>query len=277
MTRRIVILTGAELRHAYFRKAMALCDGIEVIRSYTEGFENNLRARVERIETGNDLQLAHLDSRQRSEDDFFEAFVRLSPDQSNPVAIARGSLNDEPHSSDIAALAPDLLVSYGCSIVRGPLLSTYQGRFINIHLGLSPYYRGSGTNFWPLVNGEPEFVGVTFMHIDSGIDTGEIVHQMRARIYPNDTPHQIGNRLIKDMAFVCADLVRAFDQLQTMPQPQNSATDRVYRKRDFTDQATRQLYDNFQSGLIGQYIEQREAREQRVQLVENPMIVGRPI
>jgi len=48
-------------------------------------------------------------------------------------------------------------------------------------LGLSPYYLGSGTNYWPLVNEKPEFVVATFMHIDTDIDTEEIIHQIRAK------------------------------------------------------------------------------------------------
>ena len=37
---------------------------------------------------------------------------------------------------------------------------------INVHLGLSPYYKGSATNFWPFVNNELQFLGVTFMVTD---------------------------------------------------------------------------------------------------------------
>ena len=40
-------------------------------------------------------------------------------------------------------------------------------------------------------------VGATFMYIDAGIDTGEIIHQIRADIVIGDSPHSIGNRLIK--------------------------------------------------------------------------------
>ena len=62
---------------------------------------------------------------------------------------------------------------------------------------MSPYYRGSGTNFWPFVNNELQFIGATFMHIDEGVDTGEIIHQIRANIFHDDNIHQIGNRLIR--------------------------------------------------------------------------------
>jgi methionyl-tRNA formyltransferase len=81
---------------------------------------------------------------------------------------------------------------------------------------LSPYYRGSGTNFFPFVNNEPEYVGATFMYIDEGIDTGEIIHQIRPTIFLGDTIHHVGNRLIKEMAIVCEKLIISFNQLQTI-------------------------------------------------------------
>ncbi len=267
---RIVILTGSELRHRFFRKAMALSPGIEVAATYCEGLQSNLRDMTERKGEKAALELAHLDARDRAEDDFFGVFDRLSPDRSNPVAIDRGTLNEPEHHEAIASFTPDMIISYGCSIVREPLLSQFHGRFINIHLGLSPYYRGSGTNFWPLVNGEPEYVGVTFMHIDAGIDTGAIIHQIRPRIFPGDGPHQIGNRLIADMTLVCADLVRTFDTLGPVGPEPEVENDRYYKKKDFSEEATRRLYENFSSGMIETYLDEADTRCARVPILENP-------
>ncbi len=268
--KRIVILTGSELRHRFFRKAMALSPGIEVAATYCEGLNANLRDLTERKGSTATLELEHLDARDRSEEDFFGTFDRLAPDHSNPVAIERGTLNEPEHHAAIASLAPEMIVSYGCSIVRDPLLSEFRGRFVNIHLGLSPYYRGSGTNFWPLVNGEPEYVGVTFMHIDAGIDTGAIIHQIRPRIFRGDGPHQIGNRLISDMTPVCADLVRAFETLGPVGPEPDVDNDRYYRKKDFSEEATRRLYENFGGGMVETYLDELDARCARVPILENP-------
>lgn len=270
--KRIVILTGSELRHRFVRKALALSPGIEVARTYCEGLQNSL---VDMVGKRDDsaLQRAHLEARARSEEDFFGAFDAFAPDRSNPVAIDRGRINDPEHAEAVIGLKPDLLVAYGCSIIRAPLLEAFQGRFLNVHLGLSPYYRGSGTNFWPLVNGEPEFVGATFMHIDAGVDTGEIIHQMRARIFPGDTPHQIGNRLIADMARVYAAVIRSFDRLGRMPQIPVPQTERVYRKRDLTEEATAALYRAFADGLVDRYLAEREARCAAAPIVENPAVL----
>lgn len=271
--KRIVILTGSELRHRFLRKALALAEGVEVVRTYCEGVENTVIDLVQKRDPeASTLQRAHIAARARSEEDFFGAFDHFAPDRSNPVEVPRGRVNEPEVAEAIIALQPDLLVAYGCSLIREPLLSAFQGRFLNVHLGLSPYYRGSGTNFWPLVNGEPEFVGATFMHIDAGVDTGEVIHQIRARIFPGDTPHQIGNRLIADMARVYAALIRDFDRLERMPPVPEPTESRVYRRRDFTEAATEQLYRTFADGLVSRYLAERERRCAAAPIVENPVL-----
>jgi hypothetical protein len=266
---------------------MALMPGILVLRSYCEGTEKSLRTLVEARagagtgiearagEADADLELAHLAARERSEEDFFGPFVELAPDHSQPVHLPKGAINEAEHAAAITELRPDLLLAYGCSIIREPLLGTFQGRFLNVHLGLSPYYRGSGTNFWPLVNGEPEYVGATFMFIDAGIDTGPIIHQLRARIFKGDTPHSIGNRLIADMTPVYAEIARRFAELPRLPPLPAPAQAKVYRKQHFTAHATRTLYRRFEGGLVDRYLADREQRWAKAPILENPALLRR--
>jgi methionyl-tRNA formyltransferase len=208
--------------------------------------------------------------RTQSEQDFFQAFVDRTPDGSRPVFIPKGDINSPAYAQPILEAAPDLLVAYGCSIVREPLISAFAGRFVNLHLGLSPYYRGSGTNYWPLVNGEPEYAGATFMHLDAGVDTGEIIHQLRARIVWGDMPAQIGNRLIVDAAYACAEIIRQFPSLPAMPPVTAPERARVYRKKDFTEESVARLYANFQAGLVERYLAEQAERDQRVPILVNP-------
>lgn len=139
-----------------------------------------------------------------------------------------------------------------------------------MHLGLSPYYRGSGTNLWPLVNGEPECIGATFMHIDAGIDTGEIIHQIRGRVFPYDTPATLGNRLIKDTAAACRSLVERFDTLRKMPQQAREVQGRFYRKSDFTEDTVHAVYKNLADGLLERYLQEQDVRTARTPIVINP-------
>lgn len=271
--KKVVTLTGTELRHTFFRLGIAASEGIDVLRSYCEGLEKSLRTRTEaRGAEKFEIGLAHLDAREQSEEDFFSAFVRLAGDRSRPVFIDGGAINEIQHFEDIRALKPDLLAAYGCSLIKGPLLSEFEGRFLNVHLGLSPYYMGSGTNFWALVNGVPEYMGATFMYIDAGVDTGEIIHQIRPRIFPGDTPHQIGNRLIRDVTLTYAQIIRSFDELDRIPQLPEPEDVKIYRIRDFSDEATTKLYEEFKNGLVEKYLQEKEARCSAVPILEHPVL-----
>lgn len=269
-----IVLTGSDLRHSFFRMALALADGVEVVSSYCETTNENILRVIDKENPESELQYDHLARRQRSEEDFFLPFVRLAEDKSAPRNIAYGEINSDKVIGEITAAAPDLLVAYGCSLIKPPLIDKFSKRFLNVHLGLSPYYRGSGTNFWPLVNGEPEFVGATFMHIDAGVDTGEIIHQIRARCFPGDTPHQIGNRLISDMTSVYIDILHNIKRLEPLPQPNKEGDFKYYRRSDFSVAAVKRLYENFSSGMIERYVSSENSRIAKAPLLSSPLLQG---
>ena len=127
--KKIIILTGSELRHDFFRKWIALAGEIEVLRSYCEGLEKSLVTLVDR-EANNELRAKHLRAREQSEEDFFRLFVEAGSDRSNPYFLPKGEINSPQHVEDIVRARPDLLVAYGCSIIKEPLLEAFRGRFL---------------------------------------------------------------------------------------------------------------------------------------------------
>ncbi|MFC7057741.1 formyl transferase [Halovenus salina] len=270
MTTDIIILTANSLRHSYLRQTFGLADNIEVVKSYCESKSGSLLEEARK--NGEQVRIDHLERRARSEHDYFAHFVNTTPDRSNPIEIPYGDINEQQYYEEITDLEPDLLVVYGSSIIRDPLLSEYDGRILNVHLGLSPYYRGTGTNFWPLVNGEPEYVGATFMYIDEGVDTGEIIHQLRARVHPYDGPHDIGNRLIADVGQVYPEIVRRFDDLHHVSQIDEPNNDHYYKSSDYNPDATAQLYENFADGMVEEYLQSEEERVAEVPIVKHPVI-----
>lgn len=263
----IVILTSNELRHQYFRKKIALQVGITVMKTFCESEENLIEKGAKQASSSKREQ--HLLSRQQSEKDFFEAFIDTAPDLSNAVVIKRGEINEQKFFEEIKSLSPDLIVVYGASILKEPLLSAFPNRILNVHLGLSPYYRGAATNFWPLVDRNPACVGATFMYIDAGIDTGEIIHQVRASYNFFDTPSTIGNRLIKDMAEVFAEIVIKYDSLIKPTVPAYNAFGKLFKKKDFTEEAVEQLYLNFRQGMIENYLDNLDEHNNRFPIVTN--------
>lgn len=271
--RRIILLTGSELRHDFFRKLMAADSRFEVLSTYCEGQELSARSLLGEVSEATRLRDKHLRARTASERDFFSVCVRLVEDKSRPRLIPKGAINDPAHVDEIVSQRPDLLISYGCSLITSSLLQEFEGRFLNVHLGLSPYYRGVATNFWPLVNGEPECVGATFMHIDSGIDTGAVLHQIRAKYEWGDTPSQVGNRLILEMTRVFGEIVAQFDKLSPPVTHDPKYPGRLYRRKDYSEESVAKVYENFRHGLVEDYLENAEARDQKTPILTNAGLV----
>tara|TARA_B100002019_G_scaffold175677_1_gene151820 strand:- start:461 stop:1267 length:807 start_codon:yes stop_codon:yes gene_type:complete len=249
---KIIILTGNEIRHQYFRKKIACDDRIEVLSSFCEGVEKSLENQVLQNPESSILEIQHVKARFQTEKDFFSDFLSVADDKSKPKLIAKGEINDSHIVKEIINLNPNLLVCYGSSLIKSDLLKKFKGRFLNVHLGLSPYYRGSGTNVWPLINNQPDMIGATFMYIDTGIDTGEIIHQIRADIVIGDSSHSIGNRLIRKMTKIYADLVAKFDFLEHPDQP--IAEGKFYYQKDFNHKSCQKLYENLENGMIEKYL-----------------------
>ena len=161
---------------------------------------------------------------------------------------------------------------YGSSIIKGAILKEYKKKIINIHLGLSPYYTGSGTNFFPFVNNEPQFAGATFMFLDEGIDTGEIIHQIRARILKNDNIHKIGNRLIKDVCKNYSQIIINFNKIKKIKTKIIKKKHLYYRKRDFTNKSLEQMNYNFKTGMIKKYLNRKQIIDKKFPLIRQKWI-----
>lgn len=63
-------------------------------------------------------------------------------------------------------------------------------RLYNIHFSLLPKYKGMYTSAIPILNGE-NFTGVTLHEIDNGIDTGNIINQVKFRIERRTTCREL--------------------------------------------------------------------------------------
>jgi folate-dependent phosphoribosylglycinamide formyltransferase PurN len=87
------------------------------------------------------------------------------------------SVNSDECIQQLKDLSPDLIVVHGTRIISKKVLQSIQSKFINIHAGITPRYRGSHGAYWALANGDEDNCGVTVHLIDPGIDTGSILAQ----------------------------------------------------------------------------------------------------
>ena len=270
---KIILLTSNELRHKYFRIKLASNNNINLVRTFCEFDENNLIEKITK-KFPESTRSKHLIDRQKSEEEYFENFCEVTIDNSNPYLIKKGEVNNLNIVEYIKNESPDIILSYGCSIIKSDLIEYFNGRFINIHLGLSPYYRGSGTNFFPFVYNELQFVGATFMFLNEGIDTGEIIHQIRADLYRNDTIHDAGNRLISKMAEKSIKILLNFHKMNfSQTESFNKSIDRYFKTSDFTEEKLEIALNNIKEGNIKLYLENKEKIDEKFPILKNESIL----
>jgi folate-dependent phosphoribosylglycinamide formyltransferase PurN len=96
------------------------------------------------------------------------------------------SVNSDECLSALRGLQPDLVVVHGTRIISKKILEGLSCRFVNIHAGITPRYRGSHGAYWALANGDAQNCGVTVHLVDAGIDTGNILGQEKITITGED-------------------------------------------------------------------------------------------
>jgi hypothetical protein len=102
--------------------------------------------------------------------------IRFFPKNISILPMRAGDLNFVNTSILKPALSSDQYVVFGSSYIKGEL-----GEFLvankakNIHMGVSPYYRGNSCNFWALYDGRPDLVGATIHVLGKGLDSGGIL------------------------------------------------------------------------------------------------------
>jgi len=262
---RAILLTSTFRRHVFVANAVAA--GCELAGVWQE--EKTFRPERYAHDAADEAVIQrHFAARDESEARYFAAdsSLRLRPGVVHRT-VAAGGCNDPVEVSLMTSTRPDVVLVFGTGILREPVLSVFDGRILNIHLGLSPYYRGAGTNFWPLVNREPEYAGATIHYLDAGIDTGPILSHARPQIARGDGPHDIGNKTIVAAAQALLRAAAAHVSGVARAVPQWSGG-RLYQRKDFSADAVRTLYRNFETGMIGDYLAGRASRDAALRLIE---------
>lgn len=87
------------------------------------------------------------------------------------------SINSKECVELLQKIDPTAVMIVNTRILNKYTLSSIPGKFINIHAGITPKYRGWHGGYWALVNKDKENCGVTIHLVDEGIDTGGVLYQ----------------------------------------------------------------------------------------------------
>ena len=196
---KICILTGNHLRHFYYADKLANinCELIWII----EKSENHIPVPDDYLNFHlKKLYKLHFNKRYEAEENFFG--TKAGNNAENKISkIYKIEINDlsNGHLEKIVKKeGVDILLSYGCHKIPEKVIDQIKLFCWNVHGGLSPWYRGSMTHFWPSYMLEPEFTGMTLHKITKNIDGGDIILQSSVNLNHNDGIHENACRTVSE-------------------------------------------------------------------------------
>ncbi|AXJ01832.1 methionyl-tRNA formyltransferase [Cyclonatronum proteinivorum] len=139
-----------------------------------------------------------------------------------PVIHADRLKGNTALEQELAALKPDLFVVVAFKILPDELLAIPRLGSVNVHASLLPKYRGAAPIHHAVMQGETE-TGCTIFRLDSGIDTGGIIKQVKTPIGHLETTGDVYTRLMQlgsEALLEAVDLLAADKAVFT---PQNHA------------------------------------------------------
>ncbi len=167
--------------------------------------------------------------------------TRFGPANVRHLSVRMGDLSRLPVETLRPALDADVYVVFGASYIRGALCELLIDRgALNIHMGVSPYYRGSSTNFWALYDELPDYVGATIHLLSRGLDSGPILFHALPAAEAVD-PFVLGMKAVKAAQTALVERIRTGEIRTFDPVPQDKSREiRYTRRADFTDEVAQE-------------------------------------
>lgn len=198
--------------------------------------------------------------------------IGFSPANVRSLSMKNGDLNGVDMARLAPALQSDLYVVFGASYIKAPLVDALVDRgAINIHMGVSPYYRGSSCNFWALYDGNADLVGATIHRLSRGLDSGTMLfHALPERDAVD--PFVLGMRAVRAAHNGLIDSIKSGELPGLDPVLQDRAQEiRYTRNADFDDAVAQ---DYLARGLDAGWIAERLAAPPARQLVRPRYGIG---
>ena len=172
---------------------------------------------------------------------FGNGYIKNFLKKINILPILSGDLNKCSLSFLSNFLKSDIYIVFGSSYIKGDLINfLVQKKTINIHMGVSPFYRGTDCNFWALYDNNPHLVGATIHMLSKGLDSGPILYHAMSKIKSN--PFEYTMSTVKSAFHSISERIADSSILEIEPIAQNKSKQIRYSKKDeFTENIVKEF------------------------------------
>ncbi len=180
---KVAILTGNQPRHLGLintitevaEEVFAICETTSVLAEMAPNFREKP-----------DVYQLYFKQVFKAENEIF-GYTNFSKPKVQILPIAYGDLSFLLPKTLKPVLEADFIIVYGSSFIKGTLCDKLiEKKAINLHIGVSPYYRGAACNFWALFDDNPHLVGATVHFLSKRLDSGDILYHALPK--PRENP-----------------------------------------------------------------------------------------
>jgi folate-dependent phosphoribosylglycinamide formyltransferase PurN len=251
---KILILSGSHPRHSFVSNEIKRF-GYKTaeIRMMREPL--NVSPPLNILESDKRLFIHHFKTRAEIEEENFPTQeVSKLANQAELLKISSLELNSKISADFVRTFSPDVCIIFGTELIKDPLLSLLPSNTFNLHLGLSPWYRGSATLFWPFYMLQPQFAGVTIHKITDKPDAGKIYHQIVPELFLGQGIHDVAVAAVKASIKPLKQLISVIENDPKVEGFEPISTGRLWREKDFTPAHLRVIYEQFNNNIVDKYL-----------------------
>ena len=260
---KVLIFSGTHSRHAFFHECILknfnVCGAVVMERESTILGDSIKGQKNKKTEDWNiqdqTLYNYHFSKRNEIEKEYYQnKNTDLYYKYCDVLKVSPNELNSEKVEQFIKHKNPDLCFIFGTNIIKDNIVNIMPKWKINLHLGLSPWYRGSATLFWPFYNLQPQFAGSTFHQIIQEPDAGNILHQTVPDLEYGDSLHEVAAKVVVSSSKDVVHLLRKIEKGEEIQLHKQKNSGKNWLIRDFEPHHLRQIYNLYEDKIVDEWL-----------------------
>jgi methionyl-tRNA formyltransferase len=237
---KVTLFTSENLRHNYLINLLShFCDELWVVQECKNIYPKKKNQKVQI----SDVIKTYFNKVIEAQNKIFKKRYEYKDNINiKTLPILHDQLNNLSLSYLDNFLQSDIYVIFGCSYIKGDLVNfLIKQKTINIHAGVSPYYRGTDCNFWALYDNNPHLVGSTIHLLSKGLDNGPILYHAMSNIKKN--PFEYTMSTVKSAFHSVAERIKDGSIFEIKPVVQDKNREiRYSRKIEFNEKIVKEYF-----------------------------------
>jgi len=251
---RILLFSGDHSRHLYIHKA--ICENFDIAGVVCVKREEVLpSANPSWPERDRKLFDLHFKARAEIERATFGNLDAKFLQSAGPTLhVPNETIRSAEVAKFIKSVNADVALIFGTPLILEEAMNALPKWRINLHLGLTPWYRGAATLFWPFYFLQPHYAGATIHQIVPEADAGDVIHHVLPELKKGDGIHDVAARCVVQSRDDLVPILRTLSSTGTLPLFPQKSTGRLFLANDFHPSHLRVIYELYENKIVDAYL-----------------------